>query len=184
MGFKVKRGFTLVELVLVMVIIMALSVCGSYVFFFLVQNGIYIPQQLNTDMLLSGALNVMVEGSAATTGLRSSRSISEALGNQVSFYSQNNELIRFRLNTATGQMLQSINNGAETALGGYLPAGVTFRGKSGRVFQYFDVNETVTTVPTAVRRIEISLIAVTGSGNFADWEGQSEMVTAVTVRPY
>jgi len=179
-----KAGFTLVELVTVMVVIGILSVAGSYVFFYLAQHTTFIPNQLNVDAVASRALDVMVEGDPTAKGLRFSKAIVAVAANQVDFTNEDNQTVRYRLNTATGQILRSVAAGAETPLLGYSPAGITFSGKSGQVFQYLDANENATNNPALVRRVILNLAALSGSGNFSQWEGQSDLATAVAVQRY
>lgn len=184
MGYNDHQGFSLIELVMGIAIIAVLSVGGASIFFYLMQNTVAIPQQLNTDMLASQALDVMVEGDGAGKGLRFSRSVVSVSDNQVGFYNQDSELIRYRFDTTAGKFFRSINGGAEAPLLGYDPPGITFRGKNNRVFQYYDSNEATTANPNAVRRIALTVGAASGSGDPDQWEGTAELATAVAVNRY
>ncbi|HBO96905.1 MAG TPA: hypothetical protein DD648_02560, partial [Candidatus Omnitrophica bacterium] len=117
-----------------------------------------------------------------------SRNITNVLPNEVSFNNQDNVLIRYRL--VGNKLYRSVNGGADALIPYYIPAtGVTVTGKSGSLFTYYDdatdgTAEVVTATAADVRRIEISLIVVSGSGLSADWEGRSEQSSSIAVKKF
>lgn len=70
-----KRGFTFIELIMVIAIIGILAGAGAWIMVYTVKNSVFIPNQLGMDKLATDALNVMVEGDAQAKGLRFSREI-------------------------------------------------------------------------------------------------------------
>jgi len=179
-----RKGFTFVELLMVMAIIAVLAASGALLMRYVVQNSVYIPNKINMDMLASDALDIMIEGDSQAKGLRTSRNITNIQDYQITFNNQNNQSVRYRLDTAANKFYRSINGGAEALFPYYVPAGVTVTGKSNRVFTYYDANEVITNNPVNVRWITMTLIAQTGSGSFANWEGQSEQTSAVAVKRF
>jgi len=191
---NISRGFTLLELVIVIIIISIISVSGVWIMFSLIQGSVFIPNQLNMDMLAKQALDIMIEGDVrdllyayqGARGLLFSRAITNLADNNLTFINQDNKTITYRLDTATSRLYRDWDmdgdNVTDTELIPYYAAsGITVRGKNNKLFTYYAVNETVTSVPANVRRIQISLIAKTGSGSFTDWQGQSAQNSSIAV---
>jgi len=181
---KRGAGFTLIEAIMVIAIIAILSVSGAWLMVYLVQNSVFIPNQLNMDMVASEALKIMIEGDDGAKGLRFSKSITAVASNQVTFNNQDGQNIRYRLDTVANKLYRSINAGAEQLMPYYLTTGVSVLRKSNKLFTYYDANEIETAVAVDVRRIKISLIAQTGTGQYADWEGQSDQSSAIAVSKF
>ena len=176
-----KKAFTFIELIMVIAIIGILSVSGAWIMTYFVQNSVYIPNQLNTDMVANEALKIMVEGDSAAKGLRFCQAVNTITSNnQFTFTNQAGQAIVYTLNTGTGILYRSINGGANAQIP-YYP-GVSITGQSGSLFTYYDASEAVTAVAANVRRIAINLIASTGSGSYNDWQGQSTQSTSIAVK--
>ena len=190
MEYNHKSGFTLIEAVMVMAIVGVLSVPGAYLMSYFVNNGIYIPNKLNMDMLASDALDIMIEGDSQAKGLRFSKSIISIQDNRVLFTNQDNQAIRYRLTGATEVTLdpyliyRSINGGPDTVLPYYASRGVRITGKDNKLFTYYDAGDNVTSDPNSVRRVVIALIAQTGTGSYADLQGRSEQTSSIAVKKF
>lgn len=176
-----SRGFTLIELIMVIAIIGVLAFSGGWLMMHFVRDSVFLSNQLNMDMLATDALNVMIEGDSQAKGLRFSRQITAIADTQLTFLNQDGQTINYRLDTATGQLYRAINGGAEVVMPLYLKAGIRILGKGGKLFLFYDSNEVLTVVPAQVRWVSLMLIAQSGTGLFSDWEGFSEQASAIAV---
>jgi len=180
---RLKRAFSLIEIIMVVAIIGILAVSGAWLMADTVKNSVFIPNQLNMDKLVKDALDIMTEGDSQAKGLRFSRAISAIAANRVDFIDGDGNTVYFRLDTGTSKLYRSINGAAEVALPRYSSiAGVTMTGKSGTLFTYYDSANAVTATAANVRRIQMILIAKTGTGLYNDWEGSSEQATSVAFK--
>ncbi len=184
MEFKYKKGFTFVEGLMVIVIIAILAASGAVLLISFVQNEVFVPSQLKSGMVAAEALEIMIEGDNQAKGLRTSRIVTNIQDYQVTFINQDNQTVRFRLDTGSNKLYRSINGGQETLIPYYVAPAMNMLVQNNRLFTYFDAAEIITTDPANVRRIEVTLIARTGSGSYTDWEGQTELTSAVAVKKF
>ena len=183
MGYN-RKGFTLIELIMVMAIIGVLSASGAYVMIYVVKNSVFIPNQLNMNMMASDALDIMIEGDTTAKGLRFSRVITNIQDYQVTFINQNNQTVRYLFNPGTSRLSRSVDDGADSVIPYYVKPGTSLLAKNNKLFTYYDNVETVTANPANVRWVTITLIAQTGTGSYTNWEGQSEQMTSVAVNKF
>ena len=189
---KNKAGFSLIEMIMVMTIIGILAGGSGYLMVGLIQNSVFIPNQLNMDMLACDALDIMMEGDPLAQGLRFSRQITNIQDNQVTFIykdnNQNNVTVIYRWDSALKRLFRSIN-GVEKAIPYYIiVSGITVTPKTSKLFTYYDASDLVINPlsgnPANVRRIEVTLIARTGTGSYTSWEGQSEQTSSIAVKKF
>ena len=166
---------------MVIVIVGILSVPAAYLMVHFVQSTVYLPNQLNTDMVLERIEDVIIDGDATARGLRFSQAMSAVAANDLTFINQDGDTVRYRLDTGTGKLYRSINSGTEFLVPYYLPSGVTVSGLSSALFRYYDSTETVTATAADVRWITVGLSVQDGSGSVDQWEGRSEGMSAVHV---
>lgn len=173
-------GFTLIELVMVMVIIGIISLVGAWIMLYFIQNAVFVPNQLNTDMAVSDAMRIMIEGDAQAKGFRFSQSVTSITGtNDITFVNQDSQSIRYYLSGST--LYRSIAGGAGVAIPYYTSSGITMSAKSGTLFTFYDASEIATNTAANIRRIVIGLIGQTGSGTYANWQGSSSQMSSVAV---
>ncbi len=152
---------------------------------FLVQNTVFLPNQLNMDMLAADALDIIVDGDAQAKGLRFSKEITAISGSQVEFINQDSQTIRYRLNQATDRLERSVDGDPWSFIPYYQIAGVSLSTDSAQLFSFYDGAGAVTSVPEDVRRIVINnLVAQTGTGSYDAWEGRADMSTSVAVKKF
>lgn len=185
MVYKREGAFTLIELVMVITIIGVLSVSGAWLMVYFIRNSVYIPNQLNTDMAACDALKIMIEGDSKAKGLRFSRVISSIPdNNRLTFINQDAQSIRYRLDTSSNALYRSISGGPEEQIPYYSASGLSITGRGNALFTYYDANNIVTANPADVRRIDINLVAASGSGSYNDWEGESGQGSSIAVKKF
>ncbi len=184
MGYSLNKGFTFIETVMAILIISVISLSGSLIMAPLLRNSVFIPNQLNMDMLGQEALDIMIEGDAGAKGLRFSKQIRGVAANQVDFVNQDSKNIYYRLDTNRNKLYRSISGGPESPVPYYAVSGINISGKNNALFTYYDSTNAVTNNPANVRRIQIVLIARTGSGSYADWQGRSEQSSSIKVSKF
>ena len=152
---------------------------------YFIQNSIFIPNKLNMDMLAEDSLRIMIEGDSQAKGLRFSRIINTIPNsNQITFINQDNQTISYRLDTGSNRLYRSIASGTEALIPYYVTSGISVTGKNGTLFTCYDANDLTTSNPANVRRIVVTLIAKTGTGTYADWQGFSEQYSSIAVDKY
>ena len=183
-----SKGFTLIELITVISIISIISVSGAYLMVYFVQNSVVIPNKLNMDMIISEALDIMIEGNSLAKGLRFSKSIIEMEDNRVVFDNQEGERIVYRLDTIGKKLYRSINGSSETFIPYYVKSGINIIARNGSLFTYRNQGDNEIDTgggnPADIRRIEIGLIAKTGTGSYADWEARSEQISSIAIKKF
>lgn len=186
MGYN-RKAFTLIELIMVTVIIGILSASGAYLMVYVVQNSVFIPNQLNMNMMASDALDIMIEGDNQAPGLRFSRQITVVQPYQVTYVYQDqlgaNHTVVLLFDPATSRLSRSID-GVSKTVPYYIKPGTSLLAKNNALFTYYDDQEVPTNNPANVRWITMTLIAQTGDGSYASWEGQSEQMTSVAVNKF
>lgn len=188
MEYKQKNGFTIIEFVVVIVIVAVLSLAGAHMMTFMIQSTVFIPSELNMDMVAADAMDTMIEGDARYRGLRFSRGVIDVpQPYQVTFENQDGFYISYRVDTVANKLYRSIAGlpGGDELIPYYASsAGASLMGKDGKVFTYYDANGDVTGNAGDVRRIDISIISMAGSGAFEDWQGQADLSSSIAVKRF
>ena len=190
MEYNQKKGFTFIELIMVIVIMAVLSGAGAFVLIHIVKNSIIIPNQLNVNMLASDVLDLMVEGDGQAKGLRFSREITRIRPRRVDFINQDGQTVRYRFAPATGCILRRINSGSWQVIPYYWNNRAEFEAiNTNIIFKYYNSSEVeipaiVSSNPATVRRLEISLRAKIRNNLYPNTITKSEQSTSVSVKKY
>jgi prepilin-type N-terminal cleavage/methylation domain-containing protein len=174
-----QKSFTIIELIVVMLIIAIIAIPGAHLMFHFIQNSVYIPNQLNTDMLAMDALDLMLNGDEQAKGLRFSRRIINMGPNSIHFINQDNQEMGY-LFGGDNKLYRIVFPGPFEWFPYYQTNTVALTG----AFAFLDQNEAFTAVPDNVRIIFISASTQTGNGSYNNWQGQSTHSTLVAVKRF
>lgn len=183
-----KRGFTLIELVMVIVIIAIISIVGADLMFYLVRNSVFLPNKLNVEMIGQDILDIMVEGYQTegyqkAKGLRFSTIITTAGNNNVVFNNSNGQIVQFLWNNLDKKIYRTVNGCSQQTIPYYLHTGIYIEPKdSNPIFTYYDASEANTSNPSNVRRVKIEFRVRSGSGSYQDWQSQLDFASSIAVR--
>jgi len=186
---KLVRGFTLIELIIIMLLILFLVAIPMPVLLaFFMQNIIFLPNQMNAQQAAGAAIEIIIEGDDNAKGLRFETRITAADGNSISFTNSEGNNIRYRINIDNENRLERSINGASWEIIPYYATGnLTVTCQDGGLFDYFDENGTLMLKPVSlenlprINRIRINLQARTGTGNITFWEGQITLGSSIKI---
>ena len=182
-----RNGLSLIEMVVTILVVGILAACGAAVLMYVVRNAVFIPNQINMNMMASDALDLMIEGDTTAPGLRFSRAITDIQDNQVTYIYRDqlgaNHTVVFQFNPVTSRLSRSIDGQPALPIPYYIKPGISLLVKNNRLFTYYDSAEplNMTATPADVRWITMTLVAQTGTGSSSNWEGQSEQMSSVAV---
>lgn len=186
-----KSGFTLIEVVMVILILGLLSVAGIHLMNFMLRNTFFLPNQVQANMVAADALEIMIEGDSQAKGLRFCKSITTAGANQIVFTNQgvvtNLDSQTITYNLSGGVLTRTIAPGGASMIPYFMDPGrmaLAGTGAAGALFTYYDSNDVLLSQPVTaanVRRISINLRAQNGAGLSDNYQGSSQQSTSVKV---
>jgi len=160
-----KRGFTLVEVCVSLLVMGVLAAATAAVFFYCLAGPLFICERAACANALSEAVESVVEGDAKAAGLRSCGSLLDLSEDSVTFNSYDGQQITLRLNPGDGRLYRSVDGQEEETLPYYAgEQGIKFSSVDGAVFRFYDEREKPASLPSKVARIEIALGGAGGLG--------------------
>jgi len=182
---KNTKGFTLIELVMVIILAATLGIAGYHSMQFVIQHTFFLPNQVQADLVAAEALEIIVEGDSQAQGLRFCKAVTTAGANQVVVTNQNDQTITYDL--SGGILYRTIAPGGAAMIPYFMDTNkitIAGSGTGGALFTYFNSTEGAPATPADVRRIRIDLIAQQGSGSVDKFEGLSKQSTSVKVNNF
>lgn len=174
-----SAGFTLIELIMVVVIISIIALPTTGIIIFFMRNTIFLPSQMNVQQAADVAMDIIVEGDDRAKGLRFASEIVALRNNRVRFINADGQDVRFRRNRRNDRLERRIEKDAWEVIPYYATGDLRVTRQPGGLFNFFDEDENATTTPKDVRRIRINLLAQSGAGDINNWEGQVVLGSSV-----
>ena len=160
MDFYFKRqGYTLIELIVVIVIVAAIAVLGVSLFYFFTDVFFIVPGEINVDIIVNNIFSTMIEGDDEAKGLRYAETIDTIEDNRVVFTNEDGQSVEFKI--LDSKLKRSIDDGDEENVPYYIPDDISITGEDGTLFTYLDSAEAETGTAGDVRRIVIRINAAT-----------------------
>ncbi len=198
---KARKAVTLVELIILtlLVAIIGATLAGGVIFF--VQLFVYSPHQLDVQKISQGLAFTIVEGNQGIRGIRYSRNIIDASAIQFSYTygyptSDDQLSVRFRWDVATKHIYQSTSAdggsiwSAEEVIPYHMPTSITIDGKDtpSVIFTYKKDSDAdwISGVDALadIRRVIFSVNAKTGTGEFVNFQGATEVTSSVEIKDF
>ena len=196
-----KKGATLVELMIIVVVvaIIGATIGGTVIFF--VQMFMFSPRQLNTQNIAIEITNIIIEGDQNIRGVRCATEVLDASAVQFSYTygypAEDDQLsVRFRYDAADDYIYRSTStNGgsswsSEEVIPYYIQSTIDVDGKdvSSVIFTYKKANDAAWVsgidALSDIRRVVVSLNVKSQTGVFQDFQGSSDMTSSAEIKNF
>lgn len=196
-----RKAATLIEMIITVLIIGVLAAVGSSSIVFLVQLFIYSPRQLDVQKVAETISNTVMEGNPDVRGLRYTRSVIDASDSQFSYvYGYPNPAdqlsVRFRWDETTKHIYKSTRPSgsaiwsSEETVPYQISSSTTIEGKdtSTLIFDYKKAGDvdwvSGTDALADIRRVILEIKVETGTGNFTNFQGASEVSSSAEIKGF
>jgi len=182
------------ELTITIIILGIIGTFTGVILIYVVQNFYYIPSKLTTDSISSGIARIVIEGDDKAKGLRYAKQIplwGLPTGIYLGFYNIDNDYVEFLVYDE--KLYRRINSGHWDVIPYYLSDEYGFTGDTIQIwwfefekfFWYYDSGSKNLYLPIAhpqdIKYIEIRGRVKEGEGKFSNWEGESEIISGVSI---
>lgn len=165
-----KKGFTLIELILVIVILGIVGAIGAGFLYPVVNLYFFAPAQAKTENVGNMIVDTVIEGDTAAKGLRAIQSISSAANTSISYTDADGRSVSLTWSNSTYSLTRTTTLETAALPKLYPATDVSLDGQSsGVIFKYYDVNGNQLSSPVAtpgqITQIKLDWVFKTGSGS-------------------
>jgi prepilin-type N-terminal cleavage/methylation domain-containing protein len=208
------RGFTVVETIIVIAVTAILAVAFSVSFVPMMNSFFYLPQATRVNMAAADLMQVLLEGDHLAEGLRftgppcavgggggGGSTITAASATSITYNyvdsdycgsgaARTSHTVVLTLDTANDVVTRAIDGGASQNVPGYVTTGseIDFNAPSGtNFFTYYDAAGAdlgATPVVTSIYRVDVNVVATSGSGDVRHNSGQIRLESGVEIKRY
>lgn len=184
-----RKGFTLIELVIVIVLLGIIGGVGAAFFSPLLNLAFHAPAQTSTAQIANRLAETMIEGDQSAKGLRLAKSISAAADTSLSYVDVDGKNVVLSWNSAAGKISRTAPSGTAVLPVEFPNNSVLVNGQTaGVIFKYFDSSGAPLSSPVAapanIVRVQLNLIFWTGSGQVKDFQSKYILNTGVRIRQF
>lgn len=204
-----KKGFTVIELIITIVLIAIIAGVTSGIVINLMQLLIYLPREMKARSIAHEVMDIMDGGETQRRGLRYAVEVKDASPTQFTYtfgYPGNTDKrnMRFRWDgnskkiyrsyTAFGSNLTTLPQppySAEELIPYYASNEISINGRPtspNTIFSYFKADGSPWLGGTepyyTIRRVEINIRVTTGTGLFSNWDSSFETTSSIEIKQY
>jgi len=184
-----KKGFTLIELVMVIVILGIIGAIGAGVVYPILNLFFHTPRQLTSEQVGNMVVDEIIQGSPSAKGLRIMKNIVSANDTSITYLDVNNILIILSWDSLSKKITKTTSSEIFTLPKEYTNNSVDINGtSSGIIFKYYNSAgtqlATPVALPSSINRIQMDWILQTNSGNVKDYETKYIINSGVFIKQY
>jgi len=190
-----KRGFSLIELVVVMLLVAIIGGASSGSIMYVVQLFTYLPVQMQVRTTAHEVEDIIIEGDIDRRGLRYAKSIIDSSASQVTYsygYPETAKYVRFRYNSSRIYVSTSLEGStwtAEEAIPRNITSDISVQGKAApsSVFTYYQTNNAQFTPGndvTYIKRIDVNIKVTSSAGSLKGEAASFAVSSGVDIKQY
>lgn len=184
---KKRSGFTLIELVIVIVLLGIIGTIGAMILGPIINLAFFAPGQTNIEQVASRIVEYIAEGDASAKGLRMIKTLSAGSATSLSYFDVDNTAVTLSWNSGTkklnrtppGSMLPLEYPGHQVQIDGQTP---------GVIFKYYDSNNSLLSTPLAtpanVVRVQLDWVATSGDGTVKGYGNKFLINSGIAIRQF
>jgi prepilin-type N-terminal cleavage/methylation domain-containing protein len=165
---KQNNGFTLIEIVMVIVLLGIIGSVAVVVFYPIMNLAFTSPKQITTDLVISLTADSILSGDSGIKGLRTIHNLVSAGDYWIDYIDANGTAVQIDWDISTKRFTRTVNSKTETIPVAFPNTAVKIDGQiSKKLFKYYDSAGNLLTTPvsslSAVSRVQMDWISYTGN---------------------